>query len=357
MKVFSCKSLTPFIKSVVRALPYSGASQSRFYICEHEGIDFLVKLSFYWKIDAEIYTELPDTMPGAGAEIGILRKLRAAITDKGLSPCILELVHVHDCEGLDSFKLTNCSSILRGFGDKSLTDSIYHGICDFRHAVSEGLAYDKLSFLVLDRCDITLDEFLHRKVDTPVMFAVFKSIIFMVCHAMYAISTVYPQFRHYDLHTENVLLKIDPDYEYIHNNPQYLEFGAVGKKFTLPYFGLMPKIIDFDRAALPEEGIVSSSVSDKRFMHFRADNDLLWLFHFIYHALRNVGGDKYGWAEELILRLNPSGLHVAYYTKHINERIDLIPTYAQVMENDVWDEYLDEPAVEGEIRGSYMMPA
>jgi serine/threonine protein kinase len=222
---------------------------------------------------------------------------------------------------------------------ESRTGDIDALLCKYHDMVKAGLAHNKCAFLVLDRCDMTLDEYLRRGFSTPASATVFKSIMFMVVHAVYVIHKVYPRARHYDLHTDNLMLKVDYNFEFSAANAQYFEIHAEGKIFYVPYFGVMPKIIDFGFSILPEEGIVSKAVEDKLQMYFRSQNDLLVLFYWIYQlfAHRDIAGYEY--IDSLLSSLEPNRTFVSYNPGMISRIENKIPTYVDMITNKVWDEY------------------
>lgn len=340
--IFNCSNLSNFISSIVQILPFKGASMSRFYICEYEGIRFLTKLCFYRKTPPEIYGKVSNkVIPYIDAEINILKLLKEKIIDKNISPCILELVYEQICTNIN--KLTPrdkiCESLMIDYKDTVPEDDVEQLICKYNDLVKNGLAHDKCAFLVLEKCDISLDEYLRKSINTPVSLAVFKSLLFMIIYTIYAINCIYPGFRHYDLHTENIMLKFDPNYRFKATNPKFLVFTINNEKYSVPYFGIIPKIIDFGMSKLPEEGVISNAVEDRAQMYYRSENDLLWLFHWIHYTLSLTGGDKLGRVDKLLSRLEPNRTYVHYYTEYIRKIANKIPTYEQMINNKIWNEY------------------
>lgn len=339
-KLFDCNDLSAFIASIVQVLPYEGVSRSHFYACEVNKIRFLTKLGFYHKSPAEIYGKRKGaTRHNIDAEIGILRALKKAITDRGVSPCILELVHWKVCSRVDRMiRLSSCDT-LREVGAKNVGDRLRESLCEHHDLVKAGLAHNKCAFLVLDRCDMTLGEYLSKGLNTAVSLAVFKSILFQIVYTVYAISLVYPRFRHGDLHIENIMLKFDMDYAFSANQPRYLRFRTALGTFSVPYFGIIAKIIDFGHSSLPEERIVSDAINDKLHVFYRADNDLLLLFHWISVSLMRYSADKSGRANALLAELEPEKLYSKFNTDFIRRHDQLVPSYDDMMQSNAWNEY------------------
>lgn len=340
--LFNCSDLTEFTSSIVKILPYEGVSMSRFYICEVEGIRFLTKLCFYRKEAPEIYGKVNrDLLAHVDAEINILKILRDKIIDNNISHCILELVYEKVCDGLGKItpKEKICEQLVLDYKETRPEDDVEQLLCKYSDLVKNNLAYDKCAFLVLEKCDMSLDEYLLKSINTPVSLAVFKSLLFQIIYTMYAINYIYPGFRHYDLHTDNIMLKFDPNYKFKATNPKFLVYHIDGERYSVPYFGIIPKIIDFGFSSLPEEGIVSNATDDKVRMYYRSNNDLLFLFRFIHYTLSRSGGDKLGRVDKILSNLEPNRTYVQYYTEHIRKIEDKIPTYEQMVRNRVFDEY------------------
>jgi len=339
--IFNCSDLNDFIASIVYILPFRGISMSKFYICECDGVRFLTKVGFYYKTPREIYgTPNELVMSHIDAEVNILNVFKRVFIDKNVTPCILELVHEKICSvGKLVPKEKICEHLMLNYRNNAPEDDIEQTMCKYNDLVRNGLAHNKCAFLVLEKCDITLEEYLRKSINTPVSLAVFKSLLFMIVYTFYAINAVYPRFRHYDLHTENIMLKFDPNYKFKTTNPKFLVFHVDGVQYSVPYFGIIPKVIDFGFSALPEEKIISNVTEDRVQMHYRANNDLLFLFHHIYHTLDHTGVDKLGRVDRMISQLEPNRTYVQYYTEYIRKVEDKIPSYESMVKNSLWEEY------------------
>lgn len=340
--LFNCSDLSGFVASIIQILPFKGVSLSHFYDCEIDGIRFLTKMSFYRKTHMERYGVIPkNVMSETDAEINILIVLKEKFTDNNVTPCIIELVYYKICNGLSKITPREkiCEQLVSGYKGNSLENDVDHTMCTYRDLVKNNFAHDKCAFLVLDKCDMTLDHYLRKSINTPVSLAVFKSLLFQIIYTVYAINKVYPGFRHYDLHTENIMLKLDPNYKFKATNPKFLIFTIDGEQYSIPYFGIIPKIIDFGLSTLPEEGLISVVTADRMAMYYRSENDLLFLFHHITHTLYHKDKDKLGRVDKILQHLEPNRAYVQYYTEHIRKLGDKIPTYEQMIKNHVWDEY------------------
>lgn len=354
--LFNCSDLTDFIATIKQVLPFHGFSMSRFYDCEISGVRFLTKVGFYRKTPPEIYgTMTGAVVPHIDAEINILRIFKEKITDANLTPCILEMVYYKVCDNLKRITPSprECAQLTLDKRERTNANDVEQVMCKYLDLVKNNLAHDRCAFVVLDRCDLSLDEYLRKGINTPVALAVFKSLLFQIIYTVYVIGLIYPGFRHYDLHTENIMLKFDPDYKFVATSPKFLVFPVGKVKYSVPYFGIIPKIIDFGFSALPEEGIVSNVTEDRVQMYFRSQNDLLLLFHWVHHIVVNGGLDKKGRVDELLKQLEPTLAYVPYYTEHIRRVEKKIATYSEMVRNPVWTEYRNVKLTPSQIHSEF----
>jgi hypothetical protein len=364
--IFDCRDLSKFNDIVTKQLPFSGASEAAFFLCHIADIVFLTKINFYRKSYQEMYDR--PGMPPADAEISILNLLKTQITDKNLSPCILELIYYKICVGICDLvpNMKVCSEKIMAQDDFGHLETIF---CKYADMVRNGLAHDKCAFMVLDQCDMTLDSFIKHSSKDPVSFAVLKSIIFMILHAIYIITLRYPRFHHYDLHTENVLLKFDTDYKFSVNDPKFLLFNvstskkgikygqtSTNKQFYVPYFGIIPKLIDFGYSEIPEENIVSAVINDQLFQFHHTTNDMLKLLHWIHHRAASVRGNDYiGPINDLMNTLDPTKSYLHLYPEHMRKIADELPSYKDMIKSRCWDEYTKFTPAQGQIYKEYAM--
>jgi hypothetical protein len=116
-------------------------------------------------------------------------------------------------------------------------------------------------------------------------------------------------------------------------------FTIDGARYAVPYFGIVPKIIDFAYSVLPEEGVVSNVVKDRATMFSRPHNDLLVLFHWVHQHSIRAGRDKMGRINKILHQLEPNGSYIQFNADHIRKIESQIPTYEDMIKNPVWDEY------------------
>jgi hypothetical protein len=164
---------------------------SRFYICEIDGIRFLTKLCFYRKTPPEIYGKITkDVVAHIDAEINILKVFKENIIDKNISPCILELVYEKVCTSLSKLapKENVCERLMLDYRESIPEDDVEQLLCKYNDLIKNGLAHDKCAFLVLEKCDMSLSDYLKRSINTPVSMAVFKSLLFLIIYTMYVIN-------------------------------------------------------------------------------------------------------------------------------------------------------------------------
>ena len=333
-----------FISSIEHILPYQGLSESKFFLCKHNGVEFLTKLSFYKKTTPEIYSTGSGDFIAVNphdAEIGILRILKKKIIDGNISPCILELIFHKKCSDIETAVpiQENCDKIILNTSKTTISDTVYGMFCKHNDLVKSGLAHKKFSFLILEECDITFHGFIIRYIESnPLDYAIFKSLMFQIIYTLYAISVIYPDFRHADLHTENVMLKFDPNYKFQYDKPQFMLFTVDGVPMYVPYFGIVCKIIDFGFASIPEENIRSFVAEDRQLMYMRSDNDMLFFLYDIY----TVAGTHKS-VEKFLKAIEPLETWKHHNTEYIRRHEKEIASYKDMVECKVFDEYKRDP--------------
>lgn len=324
------------LAAVVENIPsWTGVSDSVFLECRLGSAHFLLKIYKYMKTNYEIYHDTKALNP-AEVEIKVLGILKKAAIDTALTPCILELVdHVEFMPS--KFKLLNCSSNLQTHTPYEHLERIF---CDYNSAVAHGIAYDKLSFSILERCAMPISQFIYRS-STPADTIMLQSFIFQLLHALYCITEVYPKFVHGDLHTNNVMLKFDRDFKYNPNSPQVLQLNTKTKSYFVPYFGIFVKIIDFAYSSIPEESIENSITKDIRYGVYRTDSDMLWFLHWLDLNSHSefVSPVVSKFVDQLISQLDPGQLHVNYNIKYIEANAAMLKSPKTMMKSKIFSGY------------------
>lgn len=340
-KLFSCENLDKFINSIRFVLPYKGYSDSKFFICEYNNVEFLIKLSFYKKTDPEIYSSGQSTgetaMNPVDAEINTLILLKKELIDKNCTPCILEIICHKKCE--DIFAVVKnqkkCDEYVTDPPkNPNVTEMVQMMFCRQYDAFRSGLTYKTFSFLVLEECDITFNYYLTHFVDDPVSLEVLQTLLFQIIYTIYAINRIFPEFRHRDLHANNVMLKFDNSYQFDPANPKYIVFNSEKRRYVIPYFGIICKIIDFGFASIPEKGIISAITRDKYMMHLRTDNDLLYFFSDIYLLSPNQR-----MIDNILSQIEPTRSYIHFNTDYIKRTGKNIPDSAEMLESELFQKY------------------
>lgn len=352
--IFSCEDITRFIDSIVNILPYRGYSNSRFFTCELNNIRFLTKLCFYHKSQPELYDATSEgSSHQTDAEIRILDLFRRRLIDENITPCILELIYSHECPSIEQLYPSEdeCEIVMRDYRNTAVDSNVYDMLCGYRESVRAGLAFDRAAFLVLERCDMTLEDYLQKSVNTPVSLSILKTLLFQIIYTVWAICRLWPRFSHLDLHTENIMLKFDSRYRFQATDPKFIVFFVDGRRYTVPYFGIIPKLIDFGFSSVPEEGIISNITDDRLMMSSRGGNDLIYLFHWIQ---RSLFGDepKRDRVRELLTSLVTDEAYI--YAVDL-KRADL-PTAHEMLIGGVFDEYVNFEAPPERIYATYDEP-
>ena len=291
-KIYDCKDLKPFINSIKSILPYRGYSASHFFMNKENKIQFITKLNFYRKDNPELYgTVSKGTVHQNTAEIKVLELLKKEIIDKKISPCIIRILYHVDCTNSTKYITPGdklCGQY-RKTVDENLLGIIYGLFCRNLDLIRSGISNDRFSFVTLEEGNITFRKFLTTYVNNSFEgVSVFKTLLFQIIFTFYQISKKYPSFRHYDLHTDNIMLKFDNSYIFNPIDLKFLIFTNESTHWAIPYFGVIVKIIDFGFTVIKEEKIISNVIDNKMIMHSRPDNDILFLLNLILLNFINI---------------------------------------------------------------------
>ena len=339
--VFNCESINEFTSTIRYKLNVKGhASGATFYICDYKGYSFLTKLVFYDKLYMEFYSETT-SVHSVDAEIRILEILNDKLVRKNITPCILELIYYKICNGIKKLipKRSTCDSLILRRANSTVDEIIARIFCEMRNQINVGIAHDKCAFLVLERCDMTLEQYLEKSLNTTVSVAVFKTLLFQIIYTFYTINALYPKFSHNDLHPANIMLWFDPHYKFKLTNPKYLIFHVENETYSVPYFGIMPKIIDFGYSSIPEEGINNIVMESKYISYAYVKNDLTVLFHHIYFSLTQGENNKLHRVSKILSSIDPSEMYMHMDYEYIRRHENVIPTYKQMIKSKAFNEY------------------
>ncbi len=350
-QLFDCNNLQPFIDSIVAILPYQGISGSHFFTCEKDNVQFLTKLSFFRKNSPELYGGIrSDLQHTVDTEITVLKLLREEFILTGMTPGILEIIYDKVCSDWSKIIPSDltCARLMPPTNTTNPEDHINTILCENRDLVAAGIAHEKFAFIVMERCDITFDSFMGRMTFTSMQVAVFKSLLFQIVQTNCAIRSKYPGYRHYDLHTNNIMIKFDTNYKFRANVPKYLVYHCGDKTYNVPYFGLHTKIIDFGFATIPEKEIKPYSTADRNLMHIRTDNDILHMMVHIYNRLSSSPA-----IDKILASMDPTRSYMKYYQPMIKGIAAEINTPEQMLAAPTFNEYLKTTIAPTDIYSEY----
>ncbi len=339
--IYSCGKIKKFSNSVHAILPFRGFSSSHFFMNRIDGVNFLTKLSFYRKSTPEIYgAEKSDEQNQLDVEIKILELFREKLLDAGVTSCIIRMIHHVECSG-ELKKISNDGQfngmICRTPNPvMNVQQTIANMFCRSADLYAKGMMEDKYCFICLETSDLTFRQFIKRYINDGLLsFSIFRAIIFQIIFTLRQIQRRWPDFRHNDLHSDNVLITIDRDFTYNDKSIKYLLFERGGKKYYIPYYGLIPKLIDFGFSEIPSAGIKSHILSDKSIMFNRPPSDILFLFHDINYILNIERG------VDLIDSLDPTGFYYNFDAEFLKANPGEIPTLDEMLDNENWNDYIE----------------
>lgn len=353
--LFNCHNIHTFLSTVVTYMDIRGYSPSYFFVCKVENVTFITKLIIYKKAIRELYN-VNDIVPSvarkiggqnlklmhqADAEIQILEVFRDLFIYKDITPCLLEMIYYKICSNELPITERECQSLMKQYTKNSTFSQVQNvefTFCELANQIRAGIASNKYAFIVMEKCNYTLRAFLVKILISPLGVDIVKSLLFQLIYTLYCIKKVFPKFQHHDLHVDNVMIKVDPDYQFLNDRPTYLSFIVGDKQYNSPYFGFIVKIIDFGFSTIPELGFVSDIVVDKNIMYNRFDNDLHITFKYINDIAH--GTPVYTHIDDLLIRIEPSQVYKIPSTQYAREYIKETRTYAAMIDSGVFDDYL-----------------
>lgn len=338
--IFRCNTLRNLQSVILDKLDSAHSSYDRdktgqhMFICEIDGERFIIKWCFYRYSVPELYIKESTALTRVDTEIKLLGMMKNLLNKNYLNS-VVEMFHIHTCDNLDKLMPSDatCNAAMRD--DFPSFESI---LCSYKDLIANNLAINRCTFIAMEYCDITLSTFLEKYIHSPANFSILRIILFQIIFAIYVINEVYPGFHHYDLHTDNVMLKI---------NNNKLDMSAVTEypvgdtKFYVPVTGITAKIIDFEFAAVPTLNIISYATLDRRTMYERPDNDIVLLLFWMYMYLRNnVHPD----IDAIFKSIEPHETYKFYNMAHIREVEGTIPNYKKMLKCDAFKEFLSYPS-------------
>ena len=358
--IFNCQNIDKFIDSIVQMMRMGGYSGGQFFTCMIEEHSYLVKLSLYYKNygefsraygrgKPEMVEDAPDgLMNSFDSEIKILNILKNKIINQNLSSCILELLDYQICEGIEALTPSEkkCDNLMtENIRPSRYKDRVNLLFCQFKDLIAQGIAYNKISYLIMETYDMTFGAFLENHINSsPIHVEIFRSLIFQLIYTFYTIKRIYPKFYHGDLHVNNVMLLFDDLFKYVPSDAKYLKFWINNKPYYLPYFGIVIKVIDYGFSGIPEEGIVPYIRYDKFINTIRYfENDFLFFFSDIRKGFNIPSINK------MIEELDPGMFSVVFNPEFIRRNSDRVLSELQMLETRTFKDYRENVAREDQI--------
>jgi len=306
MNIINCNNLSQLSKLIIKEFNYGGSSQSLFYLCSIKSIYFLLKISFYYKSFYELNNEekTDEYINSVDVEIEILKLLKEFLDDKK-TPCIIDIIYHKICD-ITNYKYTKIENL----------ENIEKNITRCLQLTEKKLSFPKCAFIILERCDMTLTTYLRKIIFNEINLEIFKSIIFHIIYALYQITKKYKTFKHNDLHSSNIMIKLNNYYSFNFTKMKFINYE---NKYYVPYFGLIPKIIDFGHASITEKNIMSSNEKTPEKQALSIDNDMYLLLHTVYQVYikeNNINANK---LYEFLDLLDPTKMYINFDNYEINK--------------------------------------
>lgn len=280
-RLFDCNSTEVLLDHIEEIIGLDGSSMSRIYIVNVDNLRFVVKIMFFRKETIELLVDSDDRLPTPDVDLETMLLLKREILQRGITPCIIELLHSHRCSGMhvrDSDCKRVLSSQIYPTRNRVIADDLQAIICRHNDMVKHNISHDRCTYFALEYCSMTFTKYLSADA-TPMAREVFKSLLLQIIHALACLQEVYPGFMHGDLHCDNVLLRVDTTFD--PTERKYIALKHGGRTIYVPYFGIICKMIDFEFSYIPTLGIKSVRMADPGYIYHNQAGDICKLFRWI----------------------------------------------------------------------------
>lgn len=319
-KFIQCKDIGKLVSIISVAKKINTFSGARFYVCEHEGGTFALKM---------IQMEKPcdkDHTIGAETELKLLRWFRENIIDTGISPCIVELLYDREC------KVPLLSGEERDIADKdALYRRVYIDMYTYLKLSRENIMTDRILFTAMEYCQVSLFEYIGWMIDDPIGEMMIKTLLFMIIYTLYAIDVKLPGTRHRDLHPGNIMLRFITGWR-MSTEQTYVSFTVNSVTWLVPFYGVFPKLIDFGSAIAPDLHL-NSCDEKKPIAVGENTNDMQMLLSFIYHRATGNGLSR------TIGIINSLDTQLHHRNLVPGGRSASFPTLEQMLRNEIFTEF------------------
>lgn len=304
-----------------------------------EGNEFVVKMSTY---DNPGPLTVPAVkgityLPAPDVEIAIMQQLRKKIIRKGITPCIAELLSSKICEGALGQATAWQDNEITLHNSLSPENILIRKLVFEYDMMQRGVVYDKVAFVAIEKLGTTLASYIAILRDDALGKTIILSLIWWIIYTFGAIQTVFPGFRHGDIHLGNIMIYSDWNYA-LDDGIKYIEVTVKGDKpstYWIPYLGILPKLIDFGHSSMPSEGIASNYTLLPYYSDTKQD-DLHHLLAFIYKNLvSRASNPSTRYLSTIINALSPQGYHSKMMPTAAPPPLDPFA----MLDNEIFSEY------------------
>jgi len=196
---------------------------------------------------------------------------------------------------------------------------------------------NKYHAMIIENCGTSFGKFYFSMNEFDIKYQVFKSVMFQLIYSLYVLQQKFPGFAHNDLFERNVTLKnlyIEHEYGITSNNNNagvavYKQYTIHNKNYYVPFYGLVPKIIDFEASEAPMLFTQTEQIKD--LLSPRAYTKLNDILDF-FRDMRMF--DSNNPCYELINKLDTSKLH--HCVTNLNVDISKAPSLLDMLNSSVF---------------------
>ena len=327
-ELFQCDTL----ESLERYIAYKVFSTSKAWggVIRVRGAEVMLKAAVFTRWFILDPQNIPEgARHHISTEIAMLWEIRRRIIERNYSPAFMEILHSQVCKIPENKRVIPDRDPPGDTAQKDAADSLNSIIRHGRSSDSQDVA-----LIFLEKCDMTFKKFVPRLIFAHDM-EIFKSIAFVLVHGWHVLHLVIPDFRHGDTHADNFMVKLEPTAGFTCNPPVIILY-ALGKTFAVPYYGVLPKVIDFDHARSEALGVITYTANMRMVNMY--SNELARLFSELARQIPKIRGCTE------FSKAATQFMHQIYswnaYLEDADELNQKFPTTEEILRMDVFKGYV-----------------
>jgi hypothetical protein len=238
---------------------------------------------------------------------------------------------------LKKYDFQNCIELYDNKIDNYNNLMVNVWMCNNKNNFLKYTQHDILYINCFLKDDMTLADYLTNiNIFTYKIIREVKIILLMILNTLVIIQKYYPLFRHNDLHTGNITMRLIN--EEIERKFTMIKIPSENVHHKIGDF--VVNIIDFNRAEIPELGIYNKNI--RNFNYEYIFDDIFMLLHSVYISTRNHNNVYL--LDNILAEIDPTKSYIFYDAKYTMLKYGKKPTNQDLLKSSAWDDIKIQPA-------------